>query len=287
MKVGLGLPAVIPGVPGEHILEWARKADAGPFSSLGLIDRLVYPNYEPLITLSAAAGATRRIRLMTTILLAPLRNAVILAKQAASLDALSGGRLTLGLGVGGREDDYQAAGVPFRRRGKIYDKQLATMHHIWSGQPLQEGQRVIGPEPAQQDGPEVLIGGYTPEALRRLEQWGDGYISGGGGPQRAGQFFRMAEEFWEAAGRSGKPRLVGAAYIAFGQDGVERGGAFIRDYYSMMGPRVEGMVASLLTTPEAVRGVIRAFADIGTDEVILWPTTPDLEQIDELADIIG
>src|SRR5579862_4971267 len=124
MKIGLGIPANIPGVPGEQILAWASKADAGPFSTLGLIDRLVYPNYDVLMTLAAAAGATNRIRLTTSVLLAPLRNAAILAKQAASLDALSGGRLTLGLGIGGREDDYLAAGVPFHRRGKIFDEQL-------------------------------------------------------------------------------------------------------------------------------------------------------------------
>src|SRR5579864_2252296 len=112
MKIGLGIPANIPGVPGEQILAWASIADAGPFSTLGLIDRLVYPNYDVLITLAAAAGVTNRIRLTTSVLLAPLRNAVFLAKQAASLDALSGGRLTLGLGIGGREDDYLAAGVP-------------------------------------------------------------------------------------------------------------------------------------------------------------------------------
>src|SRR5438067_2210143 len=103
MEIGIGLPATIPGVEGERVLEWARRADAGPFSSLGIIDRLVYPNYEPLIALAAAAGATRRIRLMPSILIAPLRNTAMLAKEAASLDALSGGRLTLGLAVGGRE----------------------------------------------------------------------------------------------------------------------------------------------------------------------------------------
>ena len=109
MQIGIGLPANIPGVQGKLILDWAKKADSGPFSSLGLIDRLVYPNYEPLIAFAAAAGVTQRIRLMTTVLLAPLRNTAILAKQAASLDALSGGRLTLGLAIGGREDDFHAA----------------------------------------------------------------------------------------------------------------------------------------------------------------------------------
>ncbi|HKS68834.1 MAG TPA: LLM class flavin-dependent oxidoreductase, partial [Ktedonobacterales bacterium] len=107
MRVGIGLPASIPGVQGRLLLDWAQRADAGPFASLGIIGRLVYPNYDPLIALAGAAGVTVRIRLMTTVLLAPLRNTAILAKQAASLDALSGGRLTLGLGVGAREDDFR------------------------------------------------------------------------------------------------------------------------------------------------------------------------------------
>jgi alkanesulfonate monooxygenase SsuD/methylene tetrahydromethanopterin reductase-like flavin-dependent oxidoreductase (luciferase family) len=133
MQIGIGFPTTIPGVLGKQLIEWAKKADGGPFSSMGLIDRLVYDNYDPLIALAAAAGATHRIRLMTTILLAPLHSAAVLAKQVASLDALSGGRLTLGLGVGIREDDFQAASVPFHTRGKAFDEQLATMQRIWSG----------------------------------------------------------------------------------------------------------------------------------------------------------
>src|SRR5688500_4194810 len=121
MQTGVGLPATIPDADPSLILDWARQADSGPFSSLGIIDRLAYPNYEPLITLAVAAGVTQRIKLMTTVLLAPLRNAGILAKQAASLDSLSGGRLTLGLGIGGRDDDFAAAPASFHDRGRKFE----------------------------------------------------------------------------------------------------------------------------------------------------------------------
>jgi alkanesulfonate monooxygenase SsuD/methylene tetrahydromethanopterin reductase-like flavin-dependent oxidoreductase (luciferase family) len=134
MEIGIGLPATIPGASASELFEWARRADAGPFSNLSIIDRLVYGNYEPLITLAAVVGVTRRIRLMPSVLLAPYRSAAILAKEAASLDALSSGRLTLGLGVGGRENDFRAAGASFHDRGRRFEEQLATLKRIWSGE---------------------------------------------------------------------------------------------------------------------------------------------------------
>jgi alkanesulfonate monooxygenase SsuD/methylene tetrahydromethanopterin reductase-like flavin-dependent oxidoreductase (luciferase family) len=283
MQIGIGLPANIPGVPGKHLIEWAKKADAGPFSSLGLIDRLVYDNYDPLIALAAAAGASQRIRLMTTILLAPLHSAALLAKQVASLDAISGGRFTLGVGVGAREDDFQAASAHFHNRGKILDEQLATMKRIWSGQPFSEEAGAIGPAPAQAGGPEVLIGGYAPASFERLGRWGDGYITGGGGSQRANQGFRAAEEAWKVAGRAGTPRLVGCMYYALGPDAQTRGGGYIRHYYGRWG---EMIAQSLPITPEAIKGAIQAYMDIGTDELMLWPCTPDLDQIDQVADLL-
>src|SRR4051794_20332530 len=125
MEVGIGLPATIEGAERQQLLEWARRADARGFSSLGTIDRIVYGNYEPLIALAAVAGVTERIRLATTILIAPYRaNGALVAKQAASLDRLSNGRVTLGVAVGGREDDFEASGVDFHRRGKLFDAML-------------------------------------------------------------------------------------------------------------------------------------------------------------------
>src|SRR3989440_9669931 len=185
MKIGIGHPGTIPGVKGQLILDWAKRADAGPFSSLGSLDRLVYTNYDALITLTAAAAVTQRIRLMTTVLLVPLHNAGLLAKQAASLDAISGGRLTLGVGVGAREDDFRAAPASFHDRGKLFEAQLETMKRAWSGQPLAEDIGPIGPPPVQPGGPELLIGGYSPPAIQRVNRGGGGYISCGGPPPKA------------------------------------------------------------------------------------------------------
>ncbi len=253
MKIGIGLPATIPGTEGTRILDWAKKADNGSFSSLSILDRLIYPNYEALITLAAAAGVTQRIRLITTVLLAPLRNPVLLAKQAASLDALSGGRLTLGLGIGAREDDYAAASVPFKKRGKLFDEELETLHKIWSGQSLNDKIGPIGPTPAQSGGPEILIGGYSPAAIQRVGRWGNGFIAGGRDPKGTQQFFQLAEENWKSAGRPGKPRLVSCFYYSLGPDAKERGGANLRNYYSFTGSMVETMINNLPLTIETIK----------------------------------
>ncbi len=132
-----------------------------------------------MITLSAAAAVTERIRVMSTILIAPLRRGGVLAKQVATLDALSGGRLTLGIGVGAREDDFHAAPASFHERARSFEEQLELMRRVWSGQPVSDEVGPMGPPPARPGGPELLIGGYSPAAISRVGRWGDGFISGG------------------------------------------------------------------------------------------------------------
>ena len=202
MPVGIGLPVARP----EALLDWAQRADDGPFTSLGLADRLIWDNPEPLVTLAALAGATRRIRLQTEVLLAPLREPALLAKQAATLDRLSGGRFTLGLGVGGRADEFDLVGVDLRTRGRRFDEQLKIMKDIWSGGP-------IGPAPARDGGPEVLIGGFAGPALDRVARFGDGFLCAAPLSLAARQVEHV-EASWARAGRAGRPRVVGQVTVA-------------------------------------------------------------------------
>jgi len=233
------------------VLDWARKAEAGPFSSLAAIDRLVYGNYEPLTILAAAAGATQSIRLMASILLAPLRNGGVLAKQAASLDAVSGGRLTLG--VGGREEDYLAAPALFRTRGRRLDEQLALMKRIWAGEPVGDGIGPVGPPPSQPGGPEILIGAYAPAALRRVSRWADGFLGAVVPPEMMQQMLEGVQDAWRGAGRCGEPRLVAGRYYRLGPNSKEPSEAYIRDSFGFGGDRAEQLVQSILSTPEAIK----------------------------------
>ena len=286
MKIGIGLPGNVPGTKGDFILEWARRADAGPFSSVGTIDRLVYDNYEPLVLLAAAAGATSRVRLLTGVLLAPLRNPGVLAKQAASLDALSGGRLTLGVGVGRRPDDYEAAPAAYQQRGRQLARTLATMRRIWSGDVVREGIGPMGPSPVQKGGPEVLIGAGTPQAVRRVGRYADGFIAAAGNAAGVQELYKIAVESWEAEGRSGVPRLAGVASYALGPDAADKVGGYIRHYYSFLGEAAEQMAQNAISTPEAVKDTIRDMESIGMDEVVFLPSVADMDQLERLADII-
>lgn len=287
MQIGIGLPATIPGARPDIILDWAKLAEAGPFSSLGIIDRIAYPNFEPLMTLAAAAALTQRVRLMTTVLLAPTRNAGVLAKQAASLDVLSGGRLTLGLGIGGREDDFRAAPASFSDRGRRFEEQLALMKRIWSGQPVAEDIGPVGPPPVQPGGPEILIGGYTPTSIRRVGRWGDGFITGGiPDPNQARQLYSIAEEAWRAESRPGRPRFVGGIYYGLGPRAEDSGRQYLRHYYAFLGPGAEQIANAMLSTAEAIKTAIQGFSDVGMDELIFWPCVAELDQVERLAEIV-
>ena len=133
----------------------------------------------------------------------------------------------------------------------------------------------------------MLIGGDSPEAIKRISRWGNGFISGGAGPDAARQGYSVAEQAWKDAGRPGKPRFVAATYYGLGPDAAEKAAQYIRHYYAFMGPMADRIASSVPSTTEAVKGTLQAFSDLGVDELILWPTIPDLNQVELLAEIIA
>jgi len=286
MEIGIGLPATIRGVDGKTLVEWARRAEQHGFSTLGVLDRLVFANYEPLIALAAAAAVTERIRLTTAVLLGPLRtDTALFAKEAASVDAISGGRLVLGIAVGGREDDYQAAAADFHRRGGTLDRQLEEMKRIWSGE-SRGFAGAIGPAPARTGGPPIIVGGSVEAAIRRAARYGDGWIAGGGGPEMFQRGADAVKAAWKAAGRAGAPRLLALSYFSLGADAQMHAGAYLRDYYGFAGPFAERIAKSAATSTEMVKSYTAAFQDAGCDELIFFPCATDLDQVRLLAEAV-
>ncbi|MBO0708951.1 MAG: LLM class flavin-dependent oxidoreductase [Candidatus Dormibacteraeota bacterium] len=282
MDIGLGLPSTISGVPGRRIVEWAAAAERAGFSALGTIDRVVYGNHETIPTLAAAAAVTNRIRLLSAILIAPFRgNGTLLAKQLATIDSISGGRLTVGIAVGGRQDDYDATGSPFHTRGRQFDAQLAEMREVWAGRPRGFA-GAVGPAPVQAGGPPLLVGGGAEASFRRMVEYGAGWIFGGGGPDAFRGAAERPRQAWHQGGREGEPRLVALAYASLGESGEEHARRYLGDYYSF-GGYADAVVAGALTTPEAVRGAVSAFEAAGCDELVLFPCSAGLEQVELIA----
>jgi alkanesulfonate monooxygenase SsuD/methylene tetrahydromethanopterin reductase-like flavin-dependent oxidoreductase (luciferase family) len=274
LKVGIGLPNTTPGADGALLVEWARRADAGPFSTVAALDRLVYDSIEPFAALAAAAAVTSRIRLATMIAIGPLRNTALLAKQAASVQTIAGGRLTLGLAVGARLEDYEAAGVDHRGRGARLSGQLAYLRRGGAG---------IGS--TELDGTELLAGGGSGPAFARMARYTDGYAHGGGPPRAFAAAALRARAAWSDLGRPGQPRLWGQGYFALGD--AERGAAYLRDYYAFTGGFAEKIAAGNLTSARAVKDFIRGYEAEGCDELILLPTVADIDELDRLAEVVA
>ena len=282
MRIGVGLPTSTPPVGaryrGPELLDWARRAEAAPFASLGVTDRLVYDCTDPLVALTAAAAVTARVRLVTMVVIGPVRPAAVLAAQAASLDALSGGRLTLGVSLGARPDDYDAAGASWRGRGRALSDELPAMRDIWEG-------TTVGPRPASPGGPDVLVGGGSGSAFLRAARYADGYVHGGGPPRAFASAADRARAAWADAGRPGAPQLWGQSYFSLADP--EAGARYLRHYYAFTGPFAERVAAGLLDSPKAVREQVAGYAEAGCDELVLLPATSDPSELDRLIDALA
>ncbi|MFI9388427.1 LLM class flavin-dependent oxidoreductase [Kutzneria sp. NPDC052558] len=279
MRIGVGLPAATPGASGRRMLTWARRAEERGFATLGVLDRLVYPNYEPLVALAAAAAVTEHIALAATVLIAPYRRDVaVLAKQAASVERLAEGRLTLGLSAGLRRDDFDVNEAPYGDRGARLDALIGRLREIWSGGD-------IGPRPG--DGrPELMVGGNSPAALRRAAVHGLGWIAGASSPAQYGQALARARTLWADHGHANPMPTKAIVFYALGDRAAELANRHLLDYYAFLGPHKEVMARKAITDEQALRECVAGYRDAGCDELLFFPCAADPAQLDLLADAV-
>jgi alkanesulfonate monooxygenase SsuD/methylene tetrahydromethanopterin reductase-like flavin-dependent oxidoreductase (luciferase family) len=281
IDIGVGLPNNVDDVTRTQLIRWARDAEDMGASSLCCTDRVMYPSLETMLTLAAVSSVTERVKLMTSVLIAPLRTSgALFRKQIDTLDMLTDRRLVLAVGVGRRQDDYDACAVEYNRRGRILDEQLSAdgppVHGMTGGRGTSLGDAL---------GSRMLFGGDGPATLRRIVRYGGGWVAaaGLGAWSAATAFAADVHGAWAAAGRSGMPRLVAMVYTSAGPNARDEALRHIRSYYAFLGPqRADELARHVITDPAQLVDTRDQLADAGFHELLLLPTSADRSQLDAL-----
>jgi alkanesulfonate monooxygenase SsuD/methylene tetrahydromethanopterin reductase-like flavin-dependent oxidoreductase (luciferase family) len=281
--VGVGLPNVIGHVHPDVIPQWAIEAERASFSSVASFGRFGYPGVSDTVALAAAAAVTTTIGVVSTVLIAPAWPPALLAKEVAGIAGMAKGRLTLGVGLGVRTDDFPVAGLGLSGRGIRLDEDLSTLRKIWAGAPVGDGHNPV----VAQHTPEIplLFGATSPPAMARMARWGEGYIGPTLPVEAVEQFFDHARTAWRDNGRDGAPRLVGLAY--YGLTDPDGSRDFLQDYYSATPNFVDAVVSGMATTPERVVAIKDRYAAMGVDEIVFCPTSSDIAEVARLAEALG
>jgi len=294
MKIGLSLPTMLgsgdgSGINRSSLLAWCRRIEDDGYDTLGIGERISYRNLEMFSVLSAAAAVTERVRLASTIVVLPMHSEVWVAKQTATLDVLSGGRVTLGVGVGGRREDYDALGRSFDHRFQRLDDQVERIRSVWAGDPPGAGLEPVGPTPIQEHLP-ILSGSMGPKSLARSAVWADGIAGFEMDPALPSleRSARAMTDAWDAAGRSTSPHRMTSFWFSLGDDAEERLRGYARHYLAIFGAELADALAASCTAAgtDGVRRAIDACRDAGFDEIQLVPTSADLGELDQLSSIV-
>ncbi len=287
------MPVMEPDLDAATLRTWARAIDDGPFSALCWGERIAFDNPDSLTLLGALAAWTDRVRLVTTVVVPQLHDPVLLAKGLATGDVFSGGRLTVGIGVGGRHEDYRAVGAdPATQTMREMAERVAVMKRVWAGEKVTESVLPVGPPPVQSGGPPLLVGTIGPKTVRSAAAWADGMagttLDLDTGKQN--ELFDIARSAWAQAGKPA-PHLATSFWFALGaadtaRDQVHR---HLRRYMNWI--PVEFVDAMAPTTgfagsEDELHRVLRRFRDIGADEVHLIPTSADVDQVRRAAEVV-
>lgn len=288
------MPVMEPDLDATLLRDWARAIDDGPFSSVAWGERIAFTNPDSLTLLGALAAWTERVRLVTTVIVPQLHDPVLLAKALATADVLSGGRLTVGLGIGGRHEDYRAVGAdPATQKMAGLASAVAIMRRVWAGEKVTESVLPVGPAPVQAGGPPLVVGTIGPKTLRAAAAWAEG-LAGTTldlDVAKQNELFDVARDAWQQAGRA-KPYLATSFWFALGdrdaaRDQVRR--HLLRYMNWIPAEYVEAMAPTTgwAGSEDQLAEVLRGFAAVGTDEIHLIPTSSDLGQLRSVADVVA
>lgn len=291
MRIGMTLPVMEPDLDAGVLEAWCRAVDEGPFSSVCFGERMAFDNPEILTLLGAVAAWTSRVEVVTTVVVPQLHDPVLLAKSLATADVLSGGRLTVGLGVGGRREDYDAVGAAAETQTMAeLERRALTMKRVWAGENLTGSVRPVGPPPVQPGGPSLLVGTMGPRTMRSAVTWADG-LAGVSMDLDLGAIsalFDVARAAWSDAGR-GAPRLCTSTWFALDEgDGSGRAQvhAHLLHYMNWLPVSIVdplARVSGFAGTPAELRDLVCRLEDLGTDELHLIPTGKDVAQVERVA----
>lgn len=288
------MPVMEPALDRATLKAWAQLVDGGPFSSLCWGERIAFDNPESLTLLGALAAWTERVRLVTTVVIPQLHDPVMLAKQLATGDLLCDGRLTVGIGVGGRHEDYRAVGAdPATQTMRQMADRVAVMKRVWAGENVTDATLPVGPPPVQQGGPELHVGTLGPKTVRSAAAWASG-LAGTTldlDVDKQNELFDVARDAWRDAGKAA-PHLATSFWFAIGDGDAPRAQVhrhLLRYMNWIPSEFVDAMAPTtgFAGTADDLRGVLQRFADIGTDEVHLIPTSSDIGQVREVADMVA
>ncbi len=288
-NIGMCFVNPAPQIDANFVTAMARKCDEGGLHSFWTIDRIAYDNLEALTVLAAVAGATERVRLGTSVLLSALRHPALLAKTVATLDFLSNGRVTLGIGFGSRENDFTAVEVPWEHRGSRAEESFELMKRLWTEEEVEHHGRFFdlhstrfGPETVQSPHPPIWMGGGADSVLKRVGRHADGYICGSNAVHDFDAVWEKISGHARAAGRNPDDiEKAGLTFIAIDDDkskAVEACENYLIRYYGKVRMDVEKYM--LVGSADACAdGINRIFAG-GLQTLIIGLALPDLTQLD-------
>jgi alkanesulfonate monooxygenase SsuD/methylene tetrahydromethanopterin reductase-like flavin-dependent oxidoreductase (luciferase family) len=286
------MPVMEPNLDATLLKNWARAIDEGPFSSLCWGERIAFDNPDSLTLLGALSAWTDRVRLVTTVIVPQLHDPVLLAKGLATGDLLSGGRLTVGIGAGGRHEDYNAVCAdPRTQTMRGMAERVAVMKRVWAGEKTTDSVRPVGPPPVQAGGPQLLVGTTGPKTVRSAAAWADGMagITLDLDVVKQNELFDVARTAWADAGKPA-PHLATSFWFAFGAADEARAQVHrhLRRYMNWIPAEyVDAMAPTTgwAGSEDELFKVLSKFAEIGTDEVHLIPTSSDIDQLRRAADV--